>query len=130
MRKNQYFRFYPTKGRRIKKIRGYVRMKYRSDVKALDECCDDSYEDDPIFEAAYTFGPDSICYCHIIEWISLHLNSLRISHSLSYDTINKILTIHHGNESIKVNLDEIVPTAIKLKLKSITDYIRRTTWVR
>lgn len=132
MRKNQYFRFYPIKGRRIKKIRGYVRMKYKSDIKALDECCDDSYEDDPIFEAAYKNGPDSICYCHIIELISLHLNSLRISHSLSYDTMERILTIHFKDKSTKVQLDEIITTILNLKSerKSLIDYIRRTIWTR
>ena len=53
MRKNQYFRFYPIRGRRIKKIRGYVRMKYKSEVRSLNECCTNTDKDDNIFKAAY-----------------------------------------------------------------------------
>lgn len=107
-------------------------MKYKSDIKALDECCDDRYEDDPIFESAYDNGPDSICYCHIIELISLHLNSLRINHSLSYDAVGRILTIHFKDKSTKVQLDEIITTILNLKSerKSLIDYVRRTIWTR
>lgn len=125
MRKNQYFRFYPIKGRRIKKIRGYVRMKEKSEISMANSCCDD---DNLIFESAYDNGPDSIVYYHIIELISLHLNSLRISHSLSYDAIERILTIHFKNESIKAQLDNIITTILNLKSerKSLIDYIRRT----
>jgi hypothetical protein len=129
MRKNQYFRFYPIKGRRIKKIRGYVRMKYKSEVSMSDSCCDN---DNLIFESAYDNGPDSIIYYHIIELISLHLNSLRINHYLSYDAVSRELTIHFKNSMTKVQLDDIITTVLNLKSerKSLIDYIRRTIWIR
>ena len=90
MRKNQYIRFYPIRGRRIKKIRGYVRLKDKSETKALNECCDN---DNLIFESAYDNGPYSITYSNIIKLISLHLDSLRVNYSLTYDAVMQLLLI-------------------------------------
>lgn len=129
MRKNQYFRFYPIKGRRIKKIRGYVRMKYKSEVSMADSCCDN---DNLIFESAYDNGPYSITYSNIIKLISLHLDSLRVNYSLTYDAVGKVLNINLGSNAIIINLDDLITTILNLKSerKSLTDYVRRTIWIR
>ena len=135
MRKNQYFRFYPIRGRRIKKIRGYVRLKEKSEIKALNECCNDDYEDDPIFEAAYSNHPYYITYIDIIETISLHLSVLRISYKFSYNTASRELTIHLGemlDSLIIYQLDDLITAVLNLKSerKSLIDYIRSTVCIK
>lgn len=128
MRKNQYIRFYTIRGRRIKKIRGYVRLKDKSETKALNECCDN---DNLIFESAYDNGPYSITYSNIIKLISLHLDSLRVNYSLTYDAVGKVLNINLGSNAIIINLDDLITTVLNLKSerKSLTDYVRRTIWI-
>ena len=128
-RSNQYIRFYPTKGRRIKKIRGYVRLKDRSETKALDECCDD---ENLVFEAAYSNHPYYITYMDIIETISLHLSILRFSYKFSYNAVERELIIYFKDKSTKVQLDEIITTILNLKSerKSLIDYVRRTIWIK
>ena len=132
MRKNQYIRFYPIRGRRIKKIRGYVRMKYKSEVRSLNECCTNTDKDDNIFKAAYRNGPDSITYADIISLVALHLESMRVTYYLSYDIDKRELTIHFKESITKVQLDDIITTVLNLKSerKSLIDYIRRTIWIR
>ena len=121
MRKNQYIRFYPIKGRRIKKIRGYVRLKKLSDLKVLRLYCNES---DSIFDSVYE--DIDLTYYDIIKIISLQLDIHRIEFELRYK--NATLYIILETKTIEINLRNEFLKA--LKINSLMDYVRRTIWIR
>lgn len=121
-KRNQTVRFYPIKGRRIKKIRGYARRTDKV-YSEIDNYCSDN---DKIYEVAWIVkGIYKITYGDIIGFICVKLFTLGIKYTLSHDTISTVFTIYSNERSINIDLNEVSKS---VEPSNFIEYLGRTDW--